>query len=88
MHRADLDSPSARATSVTISAFAVSGPEPDQPGGGLAEGPFLPATAVLASFIGYVFNASPIWFAAASFGLFVAVLGLRRSPEGSRWFHF
>jgi hypothetical protein len=64
------------------------GPVPDRPATAWLKGLFLPIAAVLASLAGYVFNQSPIWFAAAGFGLFVAALGVRRLLEGSRWFHF
>lgn len=64
------------------------GPVPERPAVAWLKGLFLPVTAVVASLVGYFFNSSPIWFAAASFGLFVAALGLRRLLEGSRWFHF
>jgi hypothetical protein len=64
------------------------GPVPDRPAVAWLKGLLLPVAAIVASLIGYLLNSSPIWFAAASFGLFVAALGLRRLLEGSRWFHF
>lgn len=68
--------------------FEMFGPMPDRPMVAWLKGLLLPVAAILASLAGYVLNPSPIWFAAAGFGLFVAALGLRRLLEGSRWFHF
>jgi hypothetical protein len=68
--------------------FEMFGPVPDRPAVAWLKGLFLPVAAITASLIGHFLNPSPIWFAAAGFGLFVAALGLRRLLEGSRWFHF
>ena len=64
------------------------GPTPDRPAVAWFKGLFLPTGAVLASLAAWVFTPSPVWLAAAGFGLFVAALGVRRLLEGSRWFHF
>lgn len=68
--------------------FEMFSPIPDRPLAAWLKGLFLPAAAILACLLGYFLNPSPIWIAAAGFGLFVAALGLRRLLEGSRWFHF
>lgn len=68
--------------------FEMFGPTPDRPIIAWLKGLLLPVVAVLACAVGFVYKPSPIWFAAAGFGLFVAALGVRRLLEGSRWFHF